>query len=206
LLEKELRPRHGDKNAQEVEMKNPFIHRSTISIIMALAGVSAALPAVAGDIFLYIPGVTGPVTDPRYVGDIALLSYSQGFSRTTGTSGGAGGKTTCGDISISKLIDTTSTSFLHAAVIGFVVPTATIYFSGGATVVFQSPYSITLTNFFVTSISQGDVASSGTGLGLTENISLSAQKFQFTFRPEKPDGSLGAPVTIGYDCSTQTPF
>jgi type VI secretion system secreted protein Hcp len=182
-------------------MKNPFTHRCAVSIVMALAGAAAALPAAAGDIFLKIPGVTGPVMTQGYVGDIALISYSQGFSRASG-----GRQTNCGDISITKLIDTTSTSFLHAAVIGFLVPTATIYFSGGPGVAYQSPYIITLTNFTVTSISQGDSASSLTGLGLTENISLSAQKFQFTFRPEQPDGSLGAPVTTGYDCSTQTTF
>ena len=171
---------------------------------MALA--SLALPAAAGDIFLNIPGVTGPVTNQGYVGDIALISYSQGFSHALSTSGGGAGKTSCGNIGISKFIDSTSTSFLHAAVIGFVVPSATIYFSGGPSVGNQSPYKITLTNFIVSLIVQGDVASSGTNLGLTENISLSAQKFQFTFRPQNPDGSLGAPVTFGYDCSTQTTF
>ena len=186
-------------------MKRLPLHRYALSIIIALAGVSATLPAVAGDIFLNIPGVTGPVMNVGYVGDIALISYSQQFSRSTGTSG-AGGKTTCGDISIAKFIDSTSTSFLHAAVIGLVVPTATIFFSGGPSTAQQSPYKITLTNFTVNSIVQGDIASSASGLGLTENISLQAQKFQFTYRPQLPDGSLGPPVTFGYDCSAQAPF
>jgi type VI secretion system secreted protein Hcp len=191
-------------------MNNSVTHRYALLIMVALAGTVAALPAVAGDIFMSVPGITGPVTAQGYVGDIPLLSYSQGFSRTGGTSGsgtGAGSKTSCGNISISKLIDSTSTSFLHAAVLGFVVPTATIYFTGGSSEEGEvSPYIITLTNFVVVSITQGDVSVSGQGLGLTENISLQAQKFQFTFRPQLATGALGTPVTFGYDCSAQMPF
>jgi type VI protein secretion system component Hcp len=183
-------------------MKNPLTHRYSFSIILAFA----ALPALAGDIFMNIPGVTGPVTEQGYAGDISLISYSQGFVRDASPTVSAGGKTNCGSISISKFIDSTSTSFLHAAVVGVIVPTATLYFTGGQSVGQQSPYKITLTNFIVTSIVQGDVAVSGTNLGLTENISLTAQKFQFTFRPPEPDGSLGLPVTFGYDCSAQMPF
>ncbi len=187
-------------------MNHSFARRHALSIIIALVGVAAALPAAAGEVYFNIPGIVGPVTLQGYVGDIALLSYSQGFSHATGTAGsGAGGKTSCGDISITKVIDSTSTSFLHAAVVGFVVPKATIYFSAG-NLGQLTPYTITLTNFIVSSIVQGDTASSSSGLGLTENISLQAQKIQFTFRPQQADGGLGTPVTIGYDCSAQMTF
>ena len=72
-------------------------------------------------------------------GDLALICYSQCFSRAAASSEGGSGKTHCDDIGISKLIDSTSTSFLRAAVVSILVPTAIIYFSGGASVGLQSP-------------------------------------------------------------------
>jgi type VI protein secretion system component Hcp len=77
--------------------------------------LAATFSVFANDIFLKIPGVTGPVTQTGYVGDIQLLAYSQGFQNTSTISSGGttAGKTLCGAISFTKLIDATSTIFLQ---------------------------------------------------------------------------------------------
>jgi type VI secretion system secreted protein Hcp len=182
-----------------------LIHRLTA----ALAGLSlaAAYPAAAAhSIFLKIPGVTGPVQTAGFQGDIELLDYSQGFSNpsTVGTGAGAGsgaGKVTCGAVDVQKLLDTSSTYFLRAVVTGQHIPSATIYFterSNDGTL--TTPYTVTLTDLIVTSVSQGDTAGRSAGIGVTETVSLQAVKFQFTFS----SGATAMQQTVGWDCTTNT--
>ncbi len=188
-------------------MKNSFGHRATFVKIACLAGLAATSSVFAGDIILSIPGVTGgSAQESGFAGDVDLVSYSQTFSRVQSP-----GSTSCGAIAITKYLDGTSTSFLYAAVTGLVVPTATIYFPGiSLNGTASAPYTITLTNVVVTSISQGDsvnIPVNTNNPGLLESISLTAQKFQFTFQPETPTGQFaGPPMTIGFDCGTQKTF
>jgi type VI protein secretion system component Hcp len=177
-------------------------------ILVGLTTLAVSGAAVAGDIVLNIPGLTGGyATEPGYQGDIDLLSYSQTFTRAP-----AGSSTSCGTIAITKYLDGTSTKFLYAAVTGVVAPTATIYFPGiSDSTTNSAPYTITLTNVTVTSISQGDsvtsAVASNSNIGLVETIVLTAQKFQFTFQPETPVGqNAGPPMTIGFDCAAQKTF
>lgn len=185
-----------------------------LSALLAGAfGVGAASTVPANEIFLKIPGVNGPAIQQGFVGDIPLLAYSQGFanSATIGSAGsGAGaGKTQCGAINFTKLIDSTSTILLQHVVRGTRIPAATLYFLGATTGAgpIVVPYTITLTGVTVTAISQGDSVGNGAGaLGITENIALIAEKFQFTFWPRNPDGTYGLPETTGWDCLTNLPF
>jgi type VI secretion system secreted protein Hcp len=176
------------------------------SAALAVGGLSlaAADPAAAAhSIFLKIPGVTGPVQTAGFQGDIELLDYSQGFSNAaavgTGT-GGAAGKAICGAVDVQKLLDSSSTYFLMGVVTGQHIPSATIYFterSGNGTL--TTPYTITLTDLLVTSVSQGDTAGRSAGIGVTETVSLQAVKFQFTF-----SNGTATPQAFGWDCSTNT--
>jgi type VI secretion system Hcp family effector len=175
------------------------------AVATAAISVAAIAPVMANSIFLKIPGVTGPVTNAAFVGDIQLTAYSQGFTdpATAATgSGASGGKTTCGAINITKAVDSTSPDFLQYVTRGMGIPSATIYFLGsanGATAA-NVPYSIVLTNVRVISITQGDTVSHTAGLGITENISMVAEKFQFTYRSVSPDGAVGKVETFGWDC------
>ena len=94
--------------------------------------VAAIAPALANDIFLNIQGVTGPVTNAGFVGDIQLTAYSQGFTDpatlASGTGAGAGKTTTtCGAINITKMVDSTSPDFLQYVTrgVGFKPPRST---------------------------------------------------------------------------------
>jgi type VI protein secretion system component Hcp len=189
-------------------MQHPPLRRSSVRIITGLSILLLSAAAVAGDIILSIPGLTGGgAGEPGYIGDIDLLSYNQTFARTA-----AGNGTSCGTIAITKYLDGTSTKFLYAAVTGLTAPTATIYFPGTSlNGTSAAPYTITLTNVTVTSISQGDsvtsAVASNSNIGLVETILLTAQKFQFTYQLETAIGqNLGPPATIGFDCTQQRTF
>jgi type VI protein secretion system component Hcp len=188
------------------------IHRLCSAVLAAGIGVAAIAPAMANSIFLQIPGVTGPVTNSGFQGDIELSAYSQGFTDpATSVTGGGGrgfGRTTCGAISIIKRVDSTSTDFLQYVTRGELIHHATIYFVGaaGATTTADAHYTIVLTNVRVTSITQGDTVSNASGLGITENISMIAEKFQFTYRTVGVDGGPGNVETYGWDCATNRPL
>lgn len=182
-------------------------YRPTPRILAGMICLAATSPLPAADAFLSVPGLTGGAgTQTGYQGDVDLLSYSQSFSRNPAT-----GATTCGAITFTKVIDSTSTSFLYAAVTGYLVPTATIYFPGiGVSGTYPSPYTITLTNVTITAISQGDTVYAPVAynnIGIVETVSMQAQKFQFTFEPQTPIGQWnGPPKTVGFDCVAQKPF
>jgi|HubBroStandDraft_1064217.scaffolds.fasta_scaffold109438_2 type VI protein secretion system component Hcp len=169
-------------------------------------GLAAIAPASGGSIYLKIPGVTGPVTKSGFSGDIELTAYSQGFTNPASSSSGTGasGRVTCGAINIGKLVDLTSQDFLEYVTRGTVIHTATVYFTGNNpnTIAATARYSIVLTNVRVTSMTQGDTASNTAGLGITENISLVAEKFQVTYATSNPDASSGNTETYGWDCVT----
>jgi type VI protein secretion system component Hcp len=181
----------------------PLVRSAMLTVGVSLAAIA---PASGGSIYLKIPGVTGPVTKSGFSGDIELTAYSQGFtnpaSSTSGT--GASGRVTCGAINIGKLVDLTSQDFLEYVTRGTVIHTATVYFTGNNpnTIAATARYSIVLTNVRVTSMTQGDTASNTAGLGITENISLVAEKFQVTYGTSNPDALSGNTETYGWDCVT----
>ena len=189
------------------------IHRLRSAVLAAGIGLAAVAPATANSIFLQIPGVTGPVTTFGFQGDIELSAYSQGFTdpatSVTGGGGGRGGnRTSCGAISITKRVDSTSPDFLQYVTRGELIHHATVYFVGtlGATKAANAEYTVLLTNVRVTSITQGDTVSNTSGLGITENISMIAEKFQFTYRTVNADGGTGTVDTYGWDCATNRPL
>ena len=172
-----------------------------------LSLVAASFTLAANSIYLKIPGVVGPVQVAGYQGDIQLNAYSQAFSNTFATSSGGstGGKAVCGAITIQKSIDATSHYFLQDVTKGSHIASAEIYFLGASTG--TAPYTIKLTGVFVTSISQGDNwTTTASNLGVQEIITLQAEKFQFSYTPQNPDGSFGSPVIYGWDCFTNTAF
>ena len=184
------------------------IFRVRAAVVAAGISLAAMAPAMANSIFMKAQGVTGPVTNAGFVGDIELTAYSQGFTDpTTAASGGAiVGKTTCGAINITKMVDSTSPDFLQYVTRGVGIQAATIYFLGSANGATPAnvPYTIELHNVRVVSITQGDTVSHTSGLGITENISMVAEQFKFTYRSVSPDGAVGKVETFTWDCATNS--
>ena len=115
-----------------IEVPMRAIHQVRVAVLAAGISVAAIAPALANDIFLNIQGVTGPVTNAGFVGDIQLTAYSQGFTDpatlASGTGAGAGKTTTtCGAINITKMVDSTSPDFLQYVTrgVGFKPPRST---------------------------------------------------------------------------------
>jgi type VI protein secretion system component Hcp len=191
-----------------------LVHATVLAVGL---GVAMTAPAMAGDIYLQIPNVTGGSTNANFKGDIPLTAYSQGFTDPATLTGGATGRgssrnrTTCGAISIAKLIDSTSPDFLQWVTKGTLIPKATVYFvsTPNANGVSTPRYTIVLTNVRVTSITQSDAAGNTAGIGITENISMIAEKFQFTYSTQSVDAAAavaGGTETFGWDCLTDSPI
>jgi type VI secretion system secreted protein Hcp len=170
---------------------------------IAMAGLASILPTqsqAATDLFLTWPGIVGPSTVPGHVGDIELQSYSQNASNTGNLNpgGGGAGKAICGEITITKNIDSTSPVFLGMVLTGK-------HTAGPVTVTFAKSkqdttfYTVTLRDVLVTSITQSD---SPSPQRITETIVFAAGRFLFTFTPQLPNGSVGTPVSFGWDCLT----
>ena len=64
------------------------------------------------------------------------------------------------------------------------------------------PYTIALSRVRVTSISQGDTVSHTSGLGITENISMIARRFTFTYTSVGSGGGAGKVETFTWVCGT----
>jgi type VI secretion system secreted protein Hcp len=178
------------------QMKNV----TTLAVIAALSltWTATAAPA-ANELFLTWPGIVGPSTVQGHIGDIQLTSYSQTASNTGSTTISTG-KAVCGEITITKRIDSTSPIFLGMVLSGRRT-------SGPVTITFAKSaqdttfYTVTLREVVPTSITQSD--STGPEK-ITETIAMSAVKFLFTFTPQLPNGSFGTPVTFGWDCATNS--
>jgi type VI secretion system secreted protein Hcp len=175
---------------------------TAFAVIAALSLTWTATDArAANELFLTWPGIIGSSTVQGHVGDIELLSYSQNASNTANQdSTGRGGTAICGQITITKRIDSTSPIFLGMVLSGRRT-------SGPVTITFAKSvqdttfYTVALRDVLPTSITQSD--STGPEK-ITETIVMSAVKFLFTFTPQLPNGSFGTPVTFGWDCSTNS--
>jgi len=165
--------------------------------ILLLAGFVVGGSAVADDIFLKLSGIAGDSTDDRHRGEIVLKSYSQAVSNSsTGGAGGAGtGATTCGAIVLTKNLDSSSPTLIRNVVLSTMIRDGLITFrkSGGEQLEY---YTVQLVGIAVNSVEQADAS----GGGVVEVIKLRARQFTYTFRPQRPDGSLGPPQTFGFDC------
>jgi type VI secretion system secreted protein Hcp len=176
-------------------MKNAF----AVIAALGLAFVFPMQAQAATDLFLTWPGIIGPSTVQGHAGDIELTSYSQTASNTfsQGSSGGGSGKAVCGEVTITKRIDSTSPIFLGMVLSGKVT-------QGPVTITFAKSandatfYSVSLRNVIPTSITQSDDPGPGK---ITETIVLSASQFMFTFTPQLPNGSFGTPVSFSFDCA-----
>jgi type VI secretion system secreted protein Hcp len=169
----------------------------------ALAATAVAAPGAAGaatDIFLRLADIPGESTDSKHKDQIEILSFSLGFvNQPAGGSagGGAGGKVSCGDVVLTKSIDKSSPSLIGAVMTGRHIKSGTLSFAAATGKATQDYYTLNLSDLVVTAIQQSDSVG---GPRVTEQITISAAKFEFRYRPQKPDGSLDAARTFTFDC------
>jgi len=174
--------------------------------LLAAVITAAAASAMAADqIFLRLDGIRGSSNDVRHKDEIDITSYSQGFRNSASVASGGGGaavgRVMCEDITMTKNIDRSSLDLLQYVTTGRHIRSGVITFrKAGAQQV--EYYVVQLSDVLVGAVERVNSA----GGFLTERISLKAGRFQSSYRPQNPDGSLSPAVTFGWDCLANKGF
>jgi type VI secretion system secreted protein Hcp len=168
---------------------NPWLKQLLVASATALALVSTSAQAAA-DIFLKIDGIAGESTDDKHKGEIDILSFGWEIGPKTGDLVGRTAKVCAHDMSFVKIIDSASPLLISNAIVGTIAPKATLTLRKAGERQ-QEFMTIELVNVLVSSVSH---AVSGASTTFAEQFTLNFTGGTVTFRPQKPDGSLGTPV------------
>jgi type VI secretion system secreted protein Hcp len=152
--------------------------------------------AAAVDYFLKIDGIEGESTSDKHKGEIDVLSFSWGASQTassTGAGGGAG-KVQFQDIHFTSNLSKASPKLMLACATGEhikeVILTGELSGKRG-----QKFLEIKLTDVLISSYQSGG----SSGDVPTDSFSLNFAKIEFKYFPVNKDGSLGEPVSSGWN-------
>jgi type VI secretion system secreted protein Hcp len=147
------------------------------------------------DYFLKIDGIAGESQDPRHPGEIELESFSWGEAHlaTAGATGAS--RPAIQDFHVTKQIDKASPLLLLAAASGQQFKTAVLTAERPGNQP-QDYLTYTLSDLMISSY-QID-APEGQPRPV-EQVSFSFGRIEMTYRPQRPDGTLDAPVTAGWD-------
>jgi type VI secretion system secreted protein Hcp len=153
------------------------------------------------DYLLVIDGIKGESKDSKHPGAIEIGSFSWGATNpgSFATTGGGGtGKVQFDDIHLTGQVNNASPLLARACASGqhFDFDKAQLFVrkQGGNQ---QDYYVITLEDFIVSSYQSG--GSEGSNALPTDQFSLNFATIKFEYKAQKDDGSLHAPVTVGYD-------
>lgn len=156
-----------------------------------------SVDAAAVDYFLKADGIDGESTNDRHRGEIEIESFSWGATQsgTEATGGGGGaGKVSFQDLHFTMKTSKASPKLMLACATGEhikqVVLTGEVSGKKG-----QKFLEIRMEDVLVSSFQQGGSADNYP----TESVSMNFSKIVFTYYPVNPDGSLGAPVSGGWD-------
>ena len=153
---------------------------------------------MAVDMFLKLDPIKGEAQDDSHKDEIDVLAWSWGASQSGTThmgAGGGGGKANIQDISFTHYVDRASAMLLQRVFDGKHIKEGTLVVrkAGGKPLEY---ITIKMTDIMVTSISTGG---SGGEDRLTENVVLNFSKVEYTYKPQKPDGSADADQKAGWD-------
>lgn len=152
----------------------------------------------AVDYFLKLDGIDGESTDDKHKGEIDVLSWSWGEtnsgSHSTGGGGGAG-KVSMQDFHFVMESNKATPKLMLACASGQHIKKAvlTCRKAGGEQ---QEYLKVTMDDLLVSSYQTGG---SGSSVKPSDQISLNFSKIEFEYKPQKPDGTLDAPVKAGWD-------
>ncbi len=150
------------------------------------------------DYFLKIEGIEGESTDSKHKGEIEVLSWSWGETNSGSHSmgrGGGAGKVSMQDFNFVMSANKATPKLMLACAIGTHIPSAklTARKAGGEQ---QEYLTITFSDLLVSSYqtggSQGDIIP-------TDQVALNFAKIEYEYKPQKPDGTMDAPIKVGYD-------
>jgi type VI secretion system secreted protein Hcp len=152
----------------------------------------------AVDYYLKIDGIEGEATDDKHKNEIDIESWSWGETQsgTAGHGGGGGaGKVSMQDFHFVMRVNKATPKLMLACATGQHIKKAdlTCRKAGGDQ---QEYMKITMSDLLVSSYQTGGSAGD---VVPTDQISMNFSKIEFEYKPQKPDGTLDAPVKTGYD-------
>jgi type VI secretion system secreted protein Hcp len=154
----------------------------------------------AVDYLLEIEGIKGESTDAKFPGTIEIESFSwvasNPASPVIGAGGRGAGRVSFQDLQFTAVVNKASPALMLACAKGTHIPTAALHVrkQGGTQVEY---YTISLEYLLVSSYQSG---SPGSGRSIpTDQFSLNFKTIEFSYSPQKPDGTLGAPIVADWD-------
>ncbi len=161
---------------------------------------------MAFDIFLKIDGVKGESSDAQHRDEIEAASFSWGVSQQGSTSAGAGGgagKANFQDLHVVMNVSQAGPQLFLACAQGRHIKTAilTCRKAGGRDR--HDFLRYTLSDVLVSSYQTNAQAEDGVPV---DEVSFKYTQLKVEYRPQKADGSLGTPVTAGWNLKTNEPL
>ena len=155
------------------------------------------------DMFLKLDGIDGESDDHKHGKEIDISAWDWGLSQsgTTHTSkGGGAGKVNVQDITVTKYVDKSTPNLISACCVGKHIKEATITVRKAG----EKPVEyvvVKLKDVLIANISSGG---SGGDDRLTESVTLNFAEFEYTYLPQKADGSPEGPVRFAFSISQNT--
>jgi type VI secretion system secreted protein Hcp len=151
------------------------------------------------DYFLKIDGIEGESQDSKHKNEIELMSWSWGQAQMgTGVAGGGSGagKVAMQDFQITKKVDKASPKLMLGCANGDHFKSA-ILIARKAGKDQQEYVKYTLSEVLISSFQTS--GSAGSDVVPIDQVSLNFSKIEFEYKPQKPDGSLDAPIKAGWN-------
>jgi type VI secretion system secreted protein Hcp len=152
--------------------------------------------------FLQIDGIQGESLDSQHVNWIEVASFSQSISQPASLaspSGGAAGKVVHGEFVIVKHIDVASPKLYEACATGKHLANAVLEVGRSAAAKVPVKYIVVrMQDVIISSVSLSEASG---GEAPVESISLNYGAMQWTYTPQKADGSAGTDVTGSWKVS-----
>src|SRR5690242_7072690 len=160
---------------------------------------------MADELYLKVDGIPGESKDERHKDEIDVLSYSWGetLPATAADAGGGGARVVIEEVRFVMRVNRASPKLFLACASATHISTAvlTLRRAGGAGVEFLK---WTLSVVAVTSYQTASNVPPGDRS--TDQVSFRFGKIEMEYRPMNPDGSLGPPITAGWDAAMSRPM
>jgi type VI secretion system secreted protein Hcp len=160
---------------------------------------------MASDYLLEIEGIKGEAQDAKHKDTIEVDSYSWGLSHpgsfAFGT-GGSTGKASFQDIHFSTKVNKASSMLAQCCATGKHINKATLYVRKATGDGGQQEYlKIEVKKVLISSYQHG--GHTGDESIPSEQFSLNYAQIEFVYKPQNPDGTLGADMIMKYDVAAQ---
>jgi type VI secretion system secreted protein Hcp len=155
---------------------------------------------MATDAFMKFDGVKGESVSKGHEGEVEVLSWQWGVSNGAHSMGGGSGqgKPEGMALSFTHHYDKASPVLQKKCVDGVHFDKVTLVARKSVGTGQEDFFKIVLEKAYITSVTH-----SGSDLGqIHENVSLSYDKIDFGYKPQKPDGKLDAEIPMGWNIKT----